>query len=169
MKYINGYDGLYKIDFSGNIYREESIVYSDLRYTNGRKIKSNILKPHLGKNGYFSITLTKNGIQKRFYLHRLLAESFIDNPDNKPCINHKDGNKINNNLNNLEWVTYKENNIHNIETLNKVKRGYNKNNDLEIKIFELYNKGFNKSDIAKILNCSKPTVGWHINKRKEKI
>lgn len=70
--------------------------------------KKRLLKKTLLKNGYYAIGI-KN---KLFYLHRLLAQSFIPNPFNKKCINHKDGNKLNNNIDNLEWCTYKENNIH---------------------------------------------------------
>ena len=64
------------------------------------------------------ITTRKDGYQvysenrKVKYLHRYLAEKFIPNPDNKPCVNHKDGNPSNNSLDNLEWVSYLENAIH---------------------------------------------------------
>jgi hypothetical protein len=60
------------------------------------------------KNGYFRIRL--NG--KKYSIHRLIAETFIPNPDNKPEVNHKDGNKLNNHISNLEWVTHSENTKH---------------------------------------------------------
>lgn len=69
----------------------------------------NILKPHKNKNGYLQILLRKDGKIKCFYIHRLIAECFIPNPDNLPCINHKDENKLNNNIINLEWCSYKYN------------------------------------------------------------
>lgn len=64
--------------------------------------------------GYKRIKLSKNGFEKpkTYYIHRLVAEAFIDNPDNKPCVNHKDLDRRNNTVENLEWVTYKENEIH---------------------------------------------------------
>ena len=65
--------------------------------------------------GYRSVKLTFNfSKQKRYYIHRLVAEHFIDNPDpyNKTIVNHKDGNKLNNNMENLEWVSPTENNLH---------------------------------------------------------
>jgi hypothetical protein len=60
------------------------------------------------KDGYISVW--DNGEQ--YLEHRRLAQLFIPNPENKPCVNHKDGNRSNNDINNLEWVTYSENHIH---------------------------------------------------------
>lgn len=62
--------------------------------------------------GYSTVSATVDGRQKHFYVHRLLAEAFIDNPENKPQVNHKDGDKGNNDLSNLEWVTASENARH---------------------------------------------------------
>ena len=70
-----------------------------------------LLKGSYGKN-YPRFGLYKNGIVKYFTLSRLVALTFISNPENKSCINHKDGNKKNNKVDNLEWVTYSENSIH---------------------------------------------------------
>ena len=73
-------------------------------------IAAHILKPHKCKsNGYLMVTLSKNG--KRYYktIHRLVANEFLPNPQNLPCINHKDETKTNNNVCNLEWCTYKYN------------------------------------------------------------
>lgn len=63
---------------------------------------------NIGK-GYLYVDLYKNGKRKRFYIHRLVAETFIPNPENKPYINHIDGNPKNNNVGNLEWCTPLEN------------------------------------------------------------
>ena len=71
--------------------------------------KERIMKPQLKKNGYLDIGLNKNGIQKRFLIHRLVAEAFIPNPDNLPQVNHKDENKLNNAVENLEWCDAKYN------------------------------------------------------------
>ena len=61
-------------------------------------------------NGYQRVVLSKKNKSYNFLIHRLVAEAFIPNPENKPCVNHKDLNRANNLVENLEWVTYKENN-----------------------------------------------------------
>lgn len=71
-----------------------------------------ILKKQISTKGYYYISLSKNGIVKKQHIHRLVAKTFIPNPDNKICVNHKDGNKLNNFIDNLEWNTYSENNQH---------------------------------------------------------
>tara|TARA_Y100001938_G_C8013822_1_gene391487 strand:- start:111 stop:581 length:471 start_codon:yes stop_codon:yes gene_type:complete len=69
-----------------------------------------ILKPTLNKVGYYQIGITNNnGERKKKSVHRLVAEHFVDNPQNKPCVDHIDRNKINNNMSNLRWVTHSEN------------------------------------------------------------
>ncbi|UNA01616.1 putative HNH endonuclease [Bacillus phage vB_BcgM] len=68
------------------------------------------------KKNYPKVTLSHKGKQKVYLLHRLLALTFIDNPDNKPEVNHKDGNKHNFSLDNLEWSTYSENAQHAFDT-----------------------------------------------------
>lgn len=68
-----------------------------------------VLKPLKNTGGYLRVDLWKNGKKKRFYIHRLIAQAFIANPDNLPCVNHKDEDKTNNNMENLEWCTYEYN------------------------------------------------------------
>lgn len=68
------------------------------------------------RNGYASVDLYDNGTRTIKRVHRLVAEAFIPNPDNKPDINHKDGNKLNNSVSNLEWVTKSENMRHAYDT-----------------------------------------------------
>lgn len=100
-KNIKGYEGIYQISSCGRI----------KNITNGR-----IIKQHLNK-GYCIIGLHKDGNAKNFSVHRLVAEAFIPNPNSLPQINHKDENKENNSVDNLEWCTCLYNN--NYGTRNK--------------------------------------------------
>ena len=78
-----------------------------------------ILSPALDSNGYRFVLLCKNGEQKHGYIHRLVAEAFIPNPDNLRDVNHRDGNKQNNRKSNLEWRTHAENIIYSITWFGK--------------------------------------------------
>lgn len=104
-KDIKGYEGLYQVSNLGNIKSLERTT----SIPNTKRIeKEKNLK--LGKrNGYFIATLNKQNKRKSFQVHRLVAEAFIPNNKQKPFINHKDFNPLNNNVDNLEWVTQKEN------------------------------------------------------------
>lgn len=96
-KDIKGYEGAYQISNFGNV----------------RSLKRNILlRQSPDRKGYLHIILYKNNKSKVGRIHRLVAETFIPNPENKPQVNHKDGNKLNNCVNNLEWVTNSENQKH---------------------------------------------------------
>ncbi len=72
--------------------------------------------------GYASVVLSNNRKKKRFLVHRLAALLYLRNHDNKPCVNHKDGDKLNNDVRNLEWCTYSENEKHSFNVLGKKRR-----------------------------------------------
>ena len=91
---IKGYEGLYKISSNGDIY---SLISGK-----ERKLK-------IGKNGYVLVDLYKNGIGKWYRVHRLVAETFIENPNSLPIVMHLDNNKQNNHYSNLKWGTISEN------------------------------------------------------------
>jgi hypothetical protein len=88
-----------------------------------KKVKERILKPAIRTGGYYLVTLGDGkGFRKNGSVHKLVAEAFIPNPDNLPTVNHKDGNKLNNHVDNLEWMTGRDNCLHAIEIgLSKVR------------------------------------------------
>lgn len=117
-KDIKGHEGIYQISNLGNVKSLERLLWNGHTYYT---YKERLLKKSINHNGYYTVRLSKNGKGKNYLLHRLLAMHFIPNPNNYPIINHKDGNKLNNNLDNLEWCTYKYNNHHAVkEGLNNV-------------------------------------------------
>lgn len=111
---IKGYEGKYQISNMGNV--------KSIHYKKSKEINERILKPRFvtrkGHN-YYYVVLSKDNIPHTFKIHRLVAEYFIPNPQNKPVVNHKDGNKQNNKVENLEWCTVAENNRHCYNVLGK--------------------------------------------------
>lgn len=102
------YEGLYEVS---NLGRVKSLP------RNGTTRQERILKPTLKKSGYVDICLQKKGKRKYTHLHQIVARAFIPNPDNKPQVNHIDGNKQNNAVDNLEWNTASENLRHKFRVL----------------------------------------------------
>lgn len=115
-KNIKGYESLYKISSYGRVKVKRRVVYKiiDGELQPNYVSKEKIMTPFDNGTGYLSITLIKDGKRKNFYVHRLVAEAFIDNPYNKQCVNHKDYDRKNNKASNLEWVTPSENTIYSI-------------------------------------------------------
>lgn len=97
-KPIAGYEGLYQVSNHGN-------VRSLFRY-------KKTLKPWAIGTGYLMVYLSKGKSRRAFLVHRLVANAFIPNPENKPQVNHLDENRANNNVSNLEWCTCRENHNH---------------------------------------------------------
>lgn len=106
---LKGYEDIYMISNYGTIKSTDRYVKNKNGY---RKIYGKILKARVDKYGYLRIGLMKNKKQKHYLVHRLVAETFIPNPDKFPIINHKDGNKLNNHISNLEWCNQSYNIIH---------------------------------------------------------
>lgn len=129
-KNIKGYEGIYQISNLGRI--------KSLHNKFGNK--ELIMKQNLKRNGYYQIRLKRNGTVKDFIIHRLVAEAFIPNPNNYPCVNHIDENKTNNNANNLEWCSILYNNTYG-NRLKKVSKAQSKKvyqYDFNWKLIKIY-------------------------------
>lgn len=112
-KEIKDYEGLYKITSEGNIYsldRYNIDKHGQKKFYPGKLLKFDTIKR--AHTTYHRVTLSKNGVSKRYQVHRLVAETFIPNKDNKSIVNHIDNNGCNNDVSNLEWCTHSENMIH---------------------------------------------------------
>lgn len=109
-KDVIGYEGIYQVSNLGNVKR-----ISKFRGVNKAYLNDYCLKPLDNGKGYLRIKLTINNKSKRVMLHRIIAEAFIENPNNYPVINHIDGNKKNNQIKNLEWCTQKYNCQHSVK------------------------------------------------------
>lgn len=116
-KDILGYEGKYQVSNQGrvrNLKRKCRMVYE-----RQRTVRERILKAEVKTDGYCRVTLSLPTKRRREYVHRLVCEAFLPNPENKPCVNHKDGNRENNSLSNLEWCTVMENTKDRLERRNQ--------------------------------------------------
>lgn len=108
-KDIEGYEGLYQVSNSGRV---KSLERYKENHSKLQKVEEKIKTVSIDNIGYYRVCLYKDNKLKNARVHRLVAQTFIPNPDNLREVNHKDGNKLNNNIDNLEWVTSSENNKH---------------------------------------------------------
>lgn len=161
-KDIVGYEGLYQVSNLGRLKRI-SRVRSD-----GKLLKELIKKntPRKG-DGYLQISLgTRSHTQKSRYLHQIVATAFIPNPENKRFVNHKNGIKADNRVENLEWCTYQENMDHAVETgLQNTKGENNLQHKLkEVTVLEIRSKyDPNISKPLKKLSIEFGLPNWHIH------
>lgn len=117
---INGYEGSYTISVNGIVKSLKRVI----QLPNGimRALHEKIIQSRTNNYGYLSIRLSKDGRTRTHFVHRLLAEAYIPNPNNLPQVNHINGNKLDNSLENLEWVSPSTNSVHAYRTgLNKNK------------------------------------------------
>ena len=151
-----GYEGSYEVSSCGRVRSIDRIIYKrGFPYP----FKGKILTPRLNKKGYLFVKFhsENKGIERN--PHRLVAEAFIPNPENKPQVNHIDSNKLNNNDWNLEWNTNSENQLHAYRLGLQNKKGENNSNtvlkDSDVTLIKLrYNSGLKISEVSKELNIN---------------
>lgn len=157
-KDIVGYEGIYQISNLGNVRSLNRVV---IRGKVKQKRKGKVLSNYKIGKGYYAVRLCK----KMYPIHRLVALHFLKNKDNKPCVNHIDGNKLNNSASNLEWCTLKENTEHAYKN-NLMKprlgetNGSSKLSEKEVKhIRKIWKSNlYSKTYIAALFNVSIVTV-----------
>ena len=164
-KDIQGYEGKYQVSTLGRVKSLARIIYKG-HYQAFYSEK--IMIAYLEKNGYLSTRLYDgNNKNKKILIHRIVAQAFLSNPEKKAQVNHKNGDKTNNRIENLEWATCKENINHAIQIgiinnkgENNAKAKLTDKDASEVK--RLYLKeNMKQRDIAKIFNISQTTV-WSV-------
>lgn len=159
-KEIEGYEEYYLVSNFGTVKRKPSYVKRKNAYI---FVKGSIIKPQIVAK-YTAVSLSRDGNQKTYYLHRIIAKAFIPNPENKRCVNHKDADKLNNSLDNLEWCTNKENTRHamSLELLNFGEKCKNSKltDELVRKIRNLRREKVRLPEVAKIMGLEKSLIQY---------
>ena len=148
MKDVIGYEGFYSVTDDGRIWSHHS---------------NRFLKGSPNSEGYLLCTLSREGIEQKVRLHRVVAEVYIPNPLRKPYVNHKDGNKQNNMVSNLEWVSASENTLHayslGLISAHNKQRALTEDDVTYIRDnYKKYSKEFNLKFFAEKFNVSVHTI-----------
>ena len=112
-KPVIGYEGYYEVDNCGRVYALNRVIHvEDHGRSYDKPLIGGIIKQHMHSKGYKIVPLTRDGKTKNVFVHRIVAMAFLANPNKLPCVNHKDEDKTNNFVENLEWCTYQYNNAY---------------------------------------------------------
>lgn len=164
-KDIKGYEGLYQVSNLGRVKSLKRIT----KIPNAKRIeKEKILKSHVNKeSGYIYVILCSKGKTKGFRVHRLVAQTFIPNPNNLPQVNHKDEYKSNNCVDNLEWCSSKYNNNYGNKRIKSQKARYKKiiQCDLEGNYIKTWNS---IKQASEVLNISNTSISKCLNNKRNK-
>jgi hypothetical protein len=158
-KDINGFEGIYQVS---NLGRVKSVKRTCNRsFGHGRAVPEKMLSA-VKRNKYLAVTLWMLNSKSMHSVHRLVAAAFLPNPENKATVNHIDGNKMNNHVENLEWATHSENSIHAFDNGLRAKGEGHPNSKLTksevIEIRTLLASGQSQQAIATKFNVSKSCI-----------
>lgn len=147
---IEGYEGLYQISSEGRVKSLKRIA------RNNHTVDSKIRKPKIDKDGYCCVSLWIDGVSKEYFIHRLVAQAFVPNPENKPCIDHINTDRTDNRVENLRWCTHKENTNNPISREKFLHNRYKVEGERRISIYKP-----TKEAIAKMAEKHKKPVGMY--------
>lgn len=170
-KDIKGYEGLYKIHEDGTILAAPKTWYCGHGSGSMRTDGERVVSSHKNQEGYIKVNLRKEGKVKMMSVHRLLAVAFIPNPENLPMVNHIDGVKTNNAIENLEWCTNRDNILHAVRTgLLVQKKGEESKcrtitDEKALEIHNAYLQEPNSASIARRFGLSRYLVQDIVNRR----
>lgn len=147
---IEGYEGLYQISSEGRVKSLKRIA------RNNHTVDSKIRKPKIDKDGYCCVSLWIDGVSKEYFIHRLVAQAFVSNPENKPCIDHINTDRTDNRVENLRWCTHKENTNNPISREKFLHNRYKVEGERRISIYKP-----TKEAVAKMAEKHKKPVGMY--------
>ena len=166
---VEGYEGIYEVSSAGEVKSLPRLKYCGHKGSPPQKVEGRILKVSEDRLGYSRVKLSKNGTSKLKYLHRIIASAFIENITEKTEVNHIDGDKSNNMLNNLEWVNRSENMKHNFSIgISNGHRGEDNNKaklswDSVKQIRKLYFDGVSQKELSKKFEVTTANISCIVN------
>lgn len=161
-KDVIGFEGYYQVSNLGKVRSLDRIV--EHTYSKKLTLKGVEMKPQINFGGYCQVRLCKDNNTRGYVIHRLVAQAFIPNPDNKPQVNHINGIKTDNRVENLEWVTHRENAIHAFKNnLVKTARGEDQGKaklteEVVIELRKMRSSGYQYKELAKMTGLTHRTV-----------